>query len=61
MRTAGIGGALIASVVLVLVAWIVGQAMGFDVSLVGSLGLTILLTIILNVVLGAWSRHSSHR
>jgi hypothetical protein len=61
MRIVGIGGALIASVVLVLVAWIIGQAMGFDVSLIGSLGLTVLLTIVLNLALGAVSRHSSHR
>jgi hypothetical protein len=58
MRTLGIGSALIASIVLVLAAWLAGRAMGFNVSLVGSLGLTILLTVVMNLALGAWSRRA---
>lgn len=56
MRTFGLGAALLVSVLLLLVVWIVGRAAGFSVSLWSSLGLTVLLTVILNVVLGALSR-----
>ena len=56
MRTFGLGAALVVSVLLLLVLYVVGRAAGFHVSLLGSLGLTVLLTIIVNVVVGAMSR-----
>ena len=56
MRTFGLGAALLVSVVLLLVVWLVGRAAGFEVSLLGSLGLTVLLTVVVNLVLGAMSR-----
>ena len=56
MRTFGLGAALLVSVVLLLVVWLVGRAAGFEVSLLGSLGLTVLLTVAVNLVLGAMSR-----
>lgn len=56
MRTFGLGAALLVSVVLLLVVWLVGKAAGFEVSLLGSLGMTIALTVIVNVVIGAMSR-----
>ncbi|MDQ3366202.1 MAG: hypothetical protein M3680_12315 [Myxococcota bacterium] len=58
MRTFGLGAALAVSVILLLVVWLVGRAAGFHVSLLGSLGLTVLLTIVVNVVLGAFSRRN---
>ncbi|MBA3819890.1 MAG: hypothetical protein H0X17_13425 [Deltaproteobacteria bacterium] len=58
MRTFGLGAALAVSVILLLVVWIVGRATGFHVSLLGSLGLTVLLTVVVNVVLGAMSRRN---
>jgi hypothetical protein len=42
------------AVALIIVVWLVGQAAGFQVSLVGSLVLTIGLTLVLNLVLGAF-------
>jgi hypothetical protein len=51
MRTIGLGAALAVSVVLLLAVWIVGKALGFHVSLLGSLGMTVLLTVLVNVVL----------
>ena len=56
MRTFGIGAALLVSVVLLLVVWLVGKAAGFEVSLLGSLGMTVLLTVIVNLVVGAMAR-----
>lgn len=56
MRMVGFGAALLVSVFLLLVVWLVGKVVGFEVSLLGSLGLTVLLTIILNLVVGAVSR-----
>ena len=56
MRNAGLGAALLVSVVLLLVVWVVGRAAGYQVSLWSSLGMTVLLTVIVNVVLGAFSR-----
>ena len=56
MRILGLGAALLVSIGLLLIVWIVGRAAGFHVSLLGSLGLTILLTIVVNVVVGAMAR-----
>ena len=58
MRTFGFGAALMVSIALLLVVWGVGKAVGFEVSLLGSLGLTVLLTVVLNVVLLALSRRN---
>jgi hypothetical protein len=58
MRNFGIAGALVVSVVLLLVMWLVGKAAGFEVSLLSSLGMTLLVTIGLNVVLAALSRRN---
>ena len=58
MRTFGFGAALLVSVVLLLVVWLVGRATGFHVSLLGSLGLTVALTIIVNLVVGAMARRN---
>lgn len=38
-------------IVLIVALWLVGQVVGFEVSLLGSLGLSILLTLILNVAM----------
>jgi len=46
------------SLVLLLVVWIVGKAAGFEVSLLGALGMTVLLTVAVNVVLAAISRRN---
>jgi len=43
------------SVVLLIIMWAAGRMFGFNVSLLGSLGMTIALTVILNLVLGAFS------
>lgn len=56
MKTFGLSAAVLISVMLLLVVWLVGRATGFHVSLLGSIGLTVLLTIIVNVVLGAMAR-----
>jgi hypothetical protein len=56
MRTAGIGAALLVSIVLLLVVWAVGRVAGYEISLMSSLGMTVVLTIVLNLVLGALSR-----
>jgi hypothetical protein len=58
MRAVGLGAALLVSAVLLLIVWVVGKAVGFEVSLLGSLGLTVVLTLILNVVIGAVSRRN---
>jgi hypothetical protein len=58
MRTFGLVTALLVSVVLLLVVWIVGKAAGFEISLLGSIGLTVLLTIGINVVLAVMSRRN---
>ena len=57
MRSIGIASALLVTVLLLVVVWLVARALGFEVSLLGSLGLTLALTVILNLILGAWSRH----
>lgn len=53
--------ALVVSIMLIVVLWLVGPAFGFEISLLGSLGLTIGLTLILNVVLGALSQRQFRR
>jgi hypothetical protein len=58
MRTFGLGAAVLVSVLLLLVVWAVGRAAGFHVSLLGSIGLTVLLTIIVNVIVGAMGRRN---
>jgi hypothetical protein len=58
MRMFGFGSALLVSVALLLVVWGVGKVVGFEVSLLGSLGMTVLLTVIVNVVLAAMSRRN---
>lgn len=58
MRTFGLAAALMVSLVLLLVVWIVGKAAGFEVSLLGALGMTVLLTVAVNVVLAAISRRN---
>ncbi|HEU0033571.1 MAG TPA: hypothetical protein VFQ53_23225 [Kofleriaceae bacterium] len=57
MRIFGMGAALLVSVVLLLAVWLVGRVAGFHVSLIGSLGMTVLLTIILNLVLAGIRRN----
>ena len=54
----GFGSALLVSIALLLVVWGIGKVVGFEVSLLGSLGLTVLLTVVVNVVLAALSRRS---
>jgi hypothetical protein len=56
MRTIGLGAALLVSAVLLLTVWIVVRAAGLEISLWSSLGVTVILTIIINVVLGAMAR-----
>ena len=56
MHVFGLGAALLVSVALLLVVWVAGRAFGFDVSLGSSLMLTVGLTVILNLVVGALSR-----
>ncbi|MBA3393433.1 MAG: hypothetical protein H0T89_12350 [Deltaproteobacteria bacterium] len=56
MKTFGLSAAVLISVMLLLGVWLVGRATGFHVSLLGSIGLTVLLTIVINVVLGAMAR-----
>ena len=58
MRMFGFGAALLVSVALLLVVWGVGKLVGFEISLLGSLGLTVLLTVVVNVVLAAFSRRN---
>jgi hypothetical protein len=56
MRIAGLGAALLVSIVLLLVVWVIGRAAGYHVSLLSSIGMTVVLTIVLNLVLGAFTR-----
>ncbi len=58
MRTFGLGAALLVSVVLLLVVYLVSRAAGMNVSLWSSLGMTVVLTVIVNLVLGAVSRRN---
>ena len=58
MRMFGFGAALFVSVALLLLVWGVGKLVGFEVSLLGSLGMTVLLTIVINLVLAALSRRN---
>lgn len=60
MRSIGFSAALAVSVVLLLAVWLVGKVVGFEVSLLGSLGMTVLLTVLVNVVLAAVTRRNRH-
>ena len=57
MRTFGLGAAIVVSVALLVVVWVVGRATGFNVSLWSSIGMTVVLTVVLNLVLGAYTRN----
>jgi hypothetical protein len=57
----GIASALVISVILIVAIWLVGETLGFQVSLLGSIGLTVALTIILNLVLAAFSSRRGRR
>lgn len=56
MRTFGLAASILVSVVLLFVVWLVGKATGYNVSLLGSLGMTIALTVIVNLIVGAMAR-----
>lgn len=56
MRTFGLAASILVSVVLLFVVWLVGKATGYNVSLLGSLGMTIALTVIVNLIVGALAR-----
>jgi len=56
MRTFGFGAALLVSLLLLLVVWLVSRAAGLHISLLASVALTVLLTIIVNVIAGATAR-----
>lgn len=58
MRTFGLGAALLVSIALLVVVWLVGRAAGYNVSLWGSIGMTVVLTVIVNLVLGAFARRN---
>ena len=60
MRTFGLAASILVSVVLLAVIWLVGKATGFHVSLLGSLGMTIALTVIVNLIVGTMARRG-HR
>ncbi len=47
--------AILVSVLTILAFWLVGQALGFNVSLLGSVGLTIALTVVMNLVLAGFA------
>lgn len=47
----GLAGSLLISIGLIIVLWLVGQAFGFRVSVLGSVALTIVLTIVMNLIL----------
>jgi hypothetical protein len=57
MRSIGLASALLISMIFILVVWLVGRAAGIQVSLLGSIGLTVLLTILLNLVVSVRARH----
>ena len=56
MRTFGLAASILVSVVLLFVVWLVGKATGYNVSLLGSLGMTIALTVLVNLIVGAMAR-----
>ena len=56
MRTFGLAASILVSVVLLFVVWLVGKATGYNVSLLGSLGMTIALTVIVILIVGAMAR-----
>ncbi len=53
--------AVLVSVLTIVAFWLVAQALGFNVSLLGSVGLTIALTVIVNLVLAALTMRRSNR
>lgn len=42
--------------VFVVLTWLVLEALGFEMALAASLGLSVVLTLVLNLVLGGWRR-----
>jgi putative effector of murein hydrolase LrgA (UPF0299 family) len=44
---------LLISLAVIFVFWLAGQALGFSISLAGSIVLSILLTLIVNLIAGA--------
>lgn len=57
----GFGFAMLLPIVLIVALWLVGQVVGFEVSLLGSLGLSILLTLILNVAMRGFRGRRHYR
>lgn len=56
-----LGPSILISVALIVGMWLVGQAMGFHVSVIGSIALTVGLTLVLNLLLGAFRRRDVRR
>ena len=50
----GIAVSLMISILAIFAFWLIGQAVGFHVSLVGSIALTAVLTVFLNLAIGAY-------
>ena len=48
----GMAVSLMISILAIVGFWLIGQAVGFHLSLIGSIVLTVALTVILNLVLG---------
>lgn len=61
MRFFGVGVAVLVSLVLLLFVWLVGHAAGYRISLLDSIGLTLLLGMALNVTLALVERRRQHR
>ncbi len=61
MRTVGLGAAILVSIALLFVVWLVGRVAGFDVSLGSSILMTVVLTVIVNVALGVFARRARRR
>lgn len=57
----GLAASIVISLAVIVVAWFVGQAVGFHISLSGSVVLTIGLTLVLNFVLAVLHRRSVRR
>ena len=58
-------GRILSSVVFVAVAvvifWAIGELLGFEMSLMSSLAISIVLTLVLNLGLAAFGRRRHHR
>ena len=52
----GLGSSLAIVAAFVVVVWLIGSLMGFEISLLGALGASLILTLVLNLVLGAFGR-----